>query len=390
MSKLSNQNKIIVGVLSLFLILIVGYAIFSESINVGGTASASGEFNIIFNSVGTIKEVGSSGATAEISGDKKMLTVSVPNLEYPSAYVEIDVTIINSGSITAVLEGIETVGLDNPDIKVTYSGVEQGEIIGSSQEKRMKVKVTWDKESTNFTASSTFRITLTYVQDTNNKTTTTTKLENTYLVGDEICLGSECFYIIKDNGNSVTALAKYNLLVGNVSSATSDYYPIESSVEGYGLQSASAIGDTGDAKKDIIGVLMFSDSNYWIDSGNKLLGKYGNGYPVDIYDSNSLLYQHVKNYENYLKTTLGKASVSARLITHNELENLGCSVNDESCNSAPSWVYATSYWTASAFDHESVLFVISGPISNNYSYDYYNDDIFFGIRPVISILKTEL
>ena len=164
MSKLSNQNKIIVGVLSLFLILIVGYAIFSESINVGGTASASGEFNIIFNSVGTIKEEGSSGATAEISSNKKSLTVNVPKLEYPSAYVEVPVVIKNMGSVTAKIIGIETVGLDTTDIKVTYSGIGQDDRMAPNEERNMKIKVTWDSASTTIVDSLTFSISINYEQ----------------------------------------------------------------------------------------------------------------------------------------------------------------------------------------------------------------------------------
>ena len=160
------------GVLSLFLILIVGYAIFSESINVGGTASASGEFNIIFNSVGTIKEAGSSGATAEISSNKKSLTVNVPKLEYPSAYVEVPVVIKNMGSVTAKIIGIETIGLDTTDIKVSYSGVTQDEELGTNEERNMKIKVTWDSASTTIVDNITFKIGLNYEQSNGGVTTT--------------------------------------------------------------------------------------------------------------------------------------------------------------------------------------------------------------------------
>lgn len=166
MGKLSSQNKIIVGVLSLFLILIVGYAIFSESITIGGTANASGDFDIIFNSVGVIKEVGSSGATATISTNKKALSVTVPKLEYPSAYVEIPVTIKNNGNITAKITGIQTSGLDNKDIKVTYNGVAQNDRLTAGQEISMKIKVTWDIASTTIVDNLAFTINITYEQAT--------------------------------------------------------------------------------------------------------------------------------------------------------------------------------------------------------------------------------
>ena len=172
MNKLSKENKIIIGIVMVVLVLSVGYAIFSESINIGGTARASGEFNIIFNSVGTIKEEGSSGATAEISSNKKSLTVNVPKLEYPSAYVEVPVVIKNVGSIKAILKGIETVGLDTTDIKVSYSGVTQDEELGTNEERNMKIKVTWDSASTTIVDNITFKVGLNYEQSNGGVTTT--------------------------------------------------------------------------------------------------------------------------------------------------------------------------------------------------------------------------
>ena len=172
MNKLSKENKIIIGIVMVVLVLSVGYAIFSESINIGGTARASGEFNIIFNSVGTLKEEGSSGATAEISSNKKSLTVNVPKLEYPSAYVEVPVVIKNVGSIKAILKGIETVGLDTTDIKVSYSGVTQDEELGTNEERNMKIKVTWDSASTTIVDNITFKIGLNYEQSNGGVTTT--------------------------------------------------------------------------------------------------------------------------------------------------------------------------------------------------------------------------
>ena len=172
MNKLSKENKIIIGIVMVVLVLSVGYAIFSESINIGGTARASGEFNIIFNSVGTIKEEGSSGARATISENKKILTVNVPKLEYPSAYVEVPVVIKNVGSIKAILKGIETVGLDTTDIKVSYSGVTQDEELGTNEERNMKIKVTWDSASTTIVDNITFKVGLNYEQSNGGVTTT--------------------------------------------------------------------------------------------------------------------------------------------------------------------------------------------------------------------------
>ena len=34
-------------------------------------------------------------------------------------------------------------------------------------------------------------------------------------VGSEVCINDECFYIISNDGSTVTMLAKYNLNIGN-------------------------------------------------------------------------------------------------------------------------------------------------------------------------------
>ena len=75
----------------------------------------------------------------------------------------------------------------------------------------------------------------------------------------------------------------------------------------------------------------------------------------------------------------------SRLITKSELEMLGCS--GDLCNNAPSWVYATSYWTGTSDGANNVWDVFSNSDfanSSNCNYDSY-----FGVRPVITISKSE-
>mgnify|MGYP003308183578 CR=1 FL=1 len=43
---MNKKNKILVGCLSLLLVLSVGYALFSETITINGTATAKGNFDI--------------------------------------------------------------------------------------------------------------------------------------------------------------------------------------------------------------------------------------------------------------------------------------------------------------------------------------------------------
>ena len=67
----------------------------------------------------------------------------------------------------------------------------------------------------------------------------------TYEVGEEFCLDTECFYVIEDNGDTITGLAKYNLLVGNIyNTETEELAEISTSTEGYGLQNKVTLFDS--------------------------------------------------------------------------------------------------------------------------------------------------
>ena len=99
---MNNNKKIIIGVLALLVVMTMGYALFSETVNVGGTAKADGNLDVIFESAYVFSENGASGTKVSISSDKKNLIINDVNLHYPGATVKIKYKIKNNGSIPAV------------------------------------------------------------------------------------------------------------------------------------------------------------------------------------------------------------------------------------------------------------------------------------------------
>ena len=222
-------------------------------------------------------------------------------------------------------------------------------------------------------------------------------------VGDEITCGTENFYVMSNDGNNITMLAKYNLKVGRIYTTLDDYTEISTTEEGYGLQDSEMIGLKFNESFEPIfpwkGTVAFSESRYWTETpdtdGGTLLTKYGTEYPADVYDENSNLYQYVENYETYLKGN-GVSSAATQLMSYEQAVSLGCDPETEACISefggeplggtAPSWVYSTSYWLGSADGSGSVGVVIfigdfrSGVFSRGSS----------GVRPVITISVNEI
>ena len=167
---------------------------------------------------------------------------------------------------------------------------------------------------------------------------------------------------------TVTMLAKYNLYVGGEYNKGWTAYGDEAT----GKQNSTMLGYVlGQSIRK--GITKFSNTNYWESTVSS--------YPAYVYDSNSLLYSYVENYKTYL-STLGVTPSEARLITYEELTALGCS--GSSCSSAPSWVYATSYWSGSASLTSNVWAVDGYGYFDNSD---YSDNYYFGCRPVIVISK---
>ena len=192
-------------------------------------------------------------------------------------------------------------------------------------------------------------------------------------IGSEIAIGDEHFYVISSDEDSVTMLAKYNLAVGNICTSSSSCTPIENSS---GNQEPEMIGYPTGGSYPRYGTTVFSSTNYW--------GSVSNG--TYVYDSNSTLYNYVESYKTYLESQ-GAEIEEAHLIKKEELETLGCSSSSYSCSSAPSWVYATSYWSGSASASNYVWYVSS---YGDFYDSYYSSSNFFGCRPVITLTLTTL
>lgn len=199
---MKKQNMVIVGVIALVLALAVGYALFSETLTINGTAKASAEFDVEFNTVQTITKVGytdmdatdADGATeaektqatdkriAVISDDKNTLTITVNKLDYPGAYVEIPVIIKNNSSVPVRLKNIkeENMTSDNGALKVSYSGVATTDApipAKTALTAPMVIRVEWLNDdayknitSAEITAEKKFSITLEYEQATGTTT----------------------------------------------------------------------------------------------------------------------------------------------------------------------------------------------------------------------------
>ena len=176
-------------------------------------------------------------------------------------------------------------------------------------------------------------------------------------IGDEYAFCEETFNVIKDNGDTVTMLAQYNL--------GTDYKQSET-------------------ENDV----MFSNDKGWeYTPGPKEID-------IQLYDGDAKTY--VNNYVAYLKGETGDSTLSGTLITVAELGDLGCTVpsdytdmEEATCANSENaeWlVNGQSWWTRSAYadflNHVWYVDAVGG-LDNYYSFSY-------GVRPVITISKSAI
>ena len=362
--------------------LTVAFAALSTTLNINGTAYLdAAKWGIRFENLSSPTKIGSATitGTAKIEETKSAeITDMNVSLSIPGDKVVYTVDLVNKGTINAKIDNIEKTVLTQEQqryltFKVTDKNgyeIKQGDILEKGETKKITITIEFIKDLTKEdlpkqTSTISLSYKLNFVQ-TDEKVTSVSQGNNfkTYSIGDEFCLENECFYVIKDNDTTVDAFAKQNV---NTESNRQD-------------AKANTLAFAGDKNNGY---------GYWTDntSSHNLLSKYGTRYPVNVFDSNSLLYVPTQNYKNYLKNTLGKTSIDARLITYDELISLGCNSNKSSCESAPSWVYSTFYWTASASYNRHVW--------DLNSYGHFGGDRFdisgtYGLRPVITISKSDI
>ena len=226
------------------------------------------------------------------------------------------------------------------------------------------------------------------------------KSKEDLVIGDVVTIGTEQFYVYKNDGTNVYLLAKYNLKVGStyvgMSNKTGEF---TSADPGYGMQCSECLGAERDYTVPAVGVLQFSESNYWDNNGTLKSGYTGSyeypNFPY-IYDNNSNLYQHITNYAR----KLGVNVKEARVMSFGEAIELGCNYSNYSCSNAPTFLINTTFWLGSTINSKGLLRIKRGIanfgsqeiniVYNNgetieniaYGYDIYSD---IGIRPVIVI-----
>lgn len=173
---------------------------------------------------------------------------------------------------------------------------------------------------------------------------------NVLELGDEYCIGDECFYYLRhQDSNHIVLYAKY------------PYNNTDNRQE---------IGHTGLAFE-------FANSSYW--SGDSV------EYPIDVYNGDNYLKGYINNYVDYLKTY--NFNVEGRLLNYDDLVSIGVDFSkvdtSDSLANVPTWFTVDSTFTSVATSDYTLYRIQDGTLYDTSFSRYAMTGVLPTLKPVI-------
>ena len=193
-----KKRNIIIGSLCCLLIIMgIGYAVLSQTLNISGTANMRGTWDIKITDISEASRTGKADPGTPTISTSGVSASFEANLWMPGDSITYNITVKNNGNIDAALkELVPSVENGVQQVKFSNNAV-QGKVLRQSESYTFQVSVVFDEDATEIpkdskTTPPKYTISLTFVQYTGNRLYTPTN-ETT---------DNSCF--IMDTGGTIT------------------------------------------------------------------------------------------------------------------------------------------------------------------------------------------
>ena len=379
-------------------IMTLGYAALQEKINITGGASVDSVYRVEITKVEQTSITGSAevkeapsytGLTANFNVG---LTTSSDSITY-------NIEISNLGTVDVRLNNAVITTEGSSKIKVTKSGIANGDILLAGESKTMAVKISYTGNETS-EITGNININLEYTRLKSGTGEVVEEGYTAYSIGDTITFAGSNWYVIKNSDSTedyVTLMKETILTHEELGDYGIDYTCTAANVTsgGYGCTTEGEIKE-------------FDTMAYYLSDTCSMSDISGCDNDCKKSKINEML-------ENQYLPTLGSDNLKEvdgyqiRLITVDELKNnlgwINANDNEEidtnatdSGNNVPTWIYQNfgdtdnknvkGYWTMTPYpNYSSGEWCVSksGALTG-----FYVPSFFFGVRPVINLLKSSI
>ena len=181
MSNNGNKKYLMILLLVLAFSLAVGYAVFSDTLTITGTANAKGSFDVNFISADIVDSEGInvSESVVDITGTDDTLEVVIKDLAYPGAGAQIQAVIKNEGTVPAKVVSVTPTNIDGNGNAIKLTGLDaittSHKTLAAGETCTIDFVVSWDSsvgtldtsvDGENDTTDFNFGLIIDYEQDT--------------------------------------------------------------------------------------------------------------------------------------------------------------------------------------------------------------------------------
>ena len=160
-----KRNIIMASLLAVLAIMTIGYAAFSTQLEISGTSNIDSRWEVKIIAISAGTSVGTAENAVAPSYTDTTANMNV-NLYAPGDSMTYEITILNNGTLDAVLNSITENNSNNPAIKFEIAGIKEGDALLAGETTKMTVKISYDANVSGQpeNTSADYTLTLNYTQ----------------------------------------------------------------------------------------------------------------------------------------------------------------------------------------------------------------------------------
>ncbi len=139
-----NKNALIGGLLAIVFVMAVGYAAFSTTLNIQGTANVTSKWDVHIDSITPGTPVGTAKSVSATVEDGSLNANFTTELVSPGDSLTYTVTVKNDGTLAAKLSNLTFTHDENDAILYTYNGIAKDDVIAAGKTQTFTITVQYN------------------------------------------------------------------------------------------------------------------------------------------------------------------------------------------------------------------------------------------------------